>query len=91
MVEKSSALVIPYVPDPGQGPKSNLHEDGSGVDPLYQAKSRILNRTIQDIGMGRYQVKFTSFALCQNSANPSFWQWYLFAVAGFGWFAYVIS
>ncbi|THH02636.1 hypothetical protein EW145_g6719 [Phellinidium pouzarii] len=37
-------------------------------DPVYQAKARVLNRAIQDIGMGRYQ-------------------WYLFVVAGFGWFS----
>ncbi|KIJ64332.1 hypothetical protein HYDPIDRAFT_175668 [Hydnomerulius pinastri MD-312] len=37
-------------------------------DPVYQAKARILNRSIQEIGMGKYQ-------------------WYLFVVAGFGWFA----
>ncbi|EIN13088.1 MFS general substrate transporter [Punctularia strigosozonata HHB-11173 SS5] len=38
------------------------------LDPVYQAKARILNDALQDIGMGRYQ-------------------WYLFIVAGFGWFA----
>ncbi|OCF34424.1 hypothetical protein I317_03522 [Kwoniella heveanensis CBS 569] len=26
-----------------------------GVDPVYAAKARVLNRAIQDIGMGRYQ------------------------------------
>lgn len=26
------------------------------VDPVYQAKARILNQAIQEIGMGRYQV-----------------------------------
>ncbi|KIM38934.1 hypothetical protein M413DRAFT_29849 [Hebeloma cylindrosporum] len=38
------------------------------VDPVYQAKSHVLNQAIQEIGMGKYQ-------------------WYLFAVAGFGWVA----
>ena len=28
----------------------------SGVDPVYQAKARILNDAFQEIGMGRYQV-----------------------------------
>jgi hypothetical protein len=29
-------------------------EEGS-LDPVYEAKARILNKAIQDIGMGRYQ------------------------------------
>lgn len=33
----------------------DLYEDAS-IDPVYQAKARVLNRAIQDIGMGRYQV-----------------------------------
>ncbi|KAI8992844.1 MFS general substrate transporter [Trametes punicea] len=45
----------------------DLFEDGT-VNPVYQAKARVLNAAIQEIGMGRYQ-------------------WWLFAVAGFGWFA----
>ncbi|KAI0947531.1 MFS sugar transporter [Taiwanofungus camphoratus] len=43
-------------------------EEESGVDPVYQAKARILNDAFQEIGMGKYQ-------------------WYLFVVAGFGWFS----
>ncbi|CDO68083.1 hypothetical protein BN946_scf184788.g14 [Trametes cinnabarina] len=46
---------------------ADLFEDGT-VDPIYQAKARVLNAAIQEIGMGKYQ-------------------WWLFAVAGFGWFA----
>ncbi|KAJ8469354.1 hypothetical protein ONZ51_g9045 [Trametes cubensis] len=46
----------------------DIFEDDSGVDPVYQAKARILNDAFQEIGMGRYQ-------------------WYLFIVAGFGWFS----
>ncbi|KAF8654757.1 hypothetical protein AX16_003412 [Volvariella volvacea WC 439] len=45
----------------------DLYEDGA-LDPVYQAKARILNDAIQEIGMGRYQYM-------------------LFVVAGFGWFA----
>ncbi|KAF9232641.1 major facilitator superfamily domain-containing protein [Melanogaster broomeanus] len=48
------------------GPAVDLYQDGYN-DPVYQAKARILNRAIQEIGMGKYQ-------------------WYLFVVAGFGWF-----
>lgn len=29
-------------------------EDGS-LDPVYEAKAKVLNKAIQDIGMGRYQ------------------------------------
>ncbi|KAF5329762.1 hypothetical protein D9619_009282 [Psilocybe cf. subviscida] len=45
----------------------NLFEHGV-LDPVYYEKTLILNRAIQEIGMGRYQ-------------------WQLFFVAGFGWFA----
>ncbi|KLO07040.1 MFS general substrate transporter [Schizopora paradoxa] len=38
------------------------------IDPVYEAKARILNDAIQEIGMGKYQ-------------------WFLFVVAGFGWFS----
>lgn len=27
-----------------------------GIDPIYQAKARILNDALQEIGMGKYQV-----------------------------------
>ncbi|RPD62611.1 MFS general substrate transporter [Lentinus tigrinus ALCF2SS1-7] len=43
-------------------------EEEGGVDPVYQAKARLLNDAFQEIGMGKYQ-------------------WYLFVVAGFGWFS----
>lgn len=33
----------------------DLYADGYD-DPVYQAKARILNHAIQEIGMGRYQV-----------------------------------
>lgn len=29
----------------------------SGMDPVYQAKARILNDAFQQIGMGKYQVR----------------------------------
>lgn len=34
----------------------DLFGEGS-VDPVYQAKARVLNAAIQDIGMGKYQVR----------------------------------
>ena len=37
-----------------------LYEDGI-LDPIYQEKTKILNRAIQEIGMGRYQVRCLIF------------------------------
>ena len=37
--------------------QEDLYEEGS-IDPIYQAKAHVLNRAIQEIGMGRYQVCF---------------------------------
>ena len=34
----------------------DLHDEGS-VDTVYQAKARILNQALQEIGMGGYQVR----------------------------------
>ncbi|KAL7279805.1 hypothetical protein ACG7TL_006212 [Trametes sanguinea] len=34
----------------------DIFEDDSGVDPVYQAKARIMNDAIQEIGMGKYQI-----------------------------------
>lgn len=56
MDEKSTAFVLRT---PDKVPNIDLHGDESGIDPVYQAKSRILNRAIQDIGMGKYQVNAT--------------------------------
>ncbi|KAI1790843.1 MFS general substrate transporter [Ganoderma leucocontextum] len=60
---------FPVVPDLPKYANEDMFEEGS-VDPVYQAKARVLNAALQEIGMGKYQ-------------------WWLFAVAGFGWFAYV--
>jgi len=34
----------------------DIYDEGS-VDPVYQAKARVLNRALQEIGMGKYQVR----------------------------------
>ena len=49
--------LLEQLPDdtPITGPVVDLYEEGFN-DPIYQAKAHILNRAIQDIGMGRYQV-----------------------------------
>ena len=38
-----------------------LDADEAGVDPVYQAKARILNDAFQEIGMGKYQVRYVPF------------------------------
>ncbi|THH15873.1 hypothetical protein EW146_g4677 [Bondarzewia mesenterica] len=35
----------------------DLYDEGT-VDPVYQAKARVLNQALQEIGMGKYQVCF---------------------------------
>ena len=65
---------------------NDIYEDGT-IDPVYQAKARVLNSAIQEIGMGRYQVR-RAVVHSELYLIP-LPQWYLFIVAGFGWFAYV--
>jgi hypothetical protein len=38
----------------------DLHDDGS-VDPVYHAKARVLNQALQEIGMGKYQVRVSVY------------------------------
>lgn len=40
-----------------QADTENIYTDDA-VDPIYQAKARILNDALQEIGMGKYQVCF---------------------------------
>ena len=48
----------------------DMFEDGT-VDPVYQAKARLLNSAIQEIGMGRYQVRAqASSRRCRRSDHP---------------------
>lgn len=60
--------------------------DGS-IDPIYEAKACILNHAIQEIGMGRYQVHFESPYYSHFVQYAFAYQWYLFIVTGFGWYA----
>ena len=36
--------------------RANLFEEGS-VDAVYEAKALLLNRAVQEVGMGKYQVR----------------------------------
>ena len=38
------------------GNRESLDFLDDGLDPVYQAKARILNEAIHEIGMGKYQV-----------------------------------
>ncbi len=47
---------------PGDTPMPStvdLFEDGS-VDPVYQAKARLINSALQEMGMGKYQVRISA-------------------------------
>lgn len=67
--------------------EEDLFEEGA-VDAVYQAKARVLNAAVREVGMGKYQVR-CSFTVTKTR-GADFEQWYLFIVAGFGWFSCVI-
>lgn len=60
--------------DVGQHAETQDVYDEQSLDPVYQAKARILNDALQDIGMGKYQASscfvFSRFlfygALCDD-------------------------
>lgn len=39
--------------------RPDLYEEGA-VDPVYRAKAHLLSNAIQEIGMGKYQVRTKS-------------------------------
>lgn len=41
----------------------NIFTDDSSLDPIYEAKARILNDALQEIGMGKYQVSSSYLAV----------------------------
>ena len=92
MLEKSASRLDQkgeLYPDTPASSTIDLFEDGS-VDPVYQAKAHVLNAAIQEIGMGKYQVRVPSNECRRSKFQQSLGsQWWLFAIAGFGWFAYV--
>jgi hypothetical protein len=51
--EEQGKHVTHEIPSIDEAPVGVL-EEGS-LDPVYEAKARVLNKAIQDIGMGRYQ------------------------------------
>ena len=45
----------------------------AGVDPVYQAKARILNDAFQEIGMGKYQVSCVSYRCSERTDAERNW------------------
>lgn len=62
--------------------------ENDALDPVYQAKAKILNDAFQEIGMGKYQVRISPTSIVDVLRRVL--QWYLFIVAGFGWLSYVL-
>jgi hypothetical protein len=61
MSEKRSPSPAVRAVGPEGADTTNVLPEGS-VDPVYQAKAKVLNDAIQTIGMGKYQViTFTVF------------------------------
>ncbi|KAB8446227.1 hypothetical protein FH972_025209 [Carpinus fangiana] len=65
-----SSSQVAYDPRTLEGLRAEIEADAAafGVDSVYDRKSKVINKAIQDMGMGRYQ-------------------WQLFVLCGFGWFA----
>ncbi|KAI9846621.1 MAG: hypothetical protein M1838_001220 [Thelocarpon superellum] len=68
--EAGRGAELVYSPHTIEGLRTEVEEDiaASGVDSTYDRKSKLINKAIQDIGMGSYN-------------------WQLFILCGFGWFA----
>jgi len=60
-------------------------DDAPGLDRVYHAKARLLNNALQEIGMGKYQVRPQLYPPKKLPIRLP--QWWLFFVAGFGWLA----
>jgi hypothetical protein len=69
-----------------QAETEDIYTDDA-IDPIYQAKARILNDALQEIGMGKYQVGSFFFRDIGCVYLTPMMQWFLFVVAGFGWFS----
>jgi hypothetical protein len=70
------------------GARPDVLETGV-IDPVYQAKAHILNEALQEIGMGKYQVRHPYVVSYERKLMlyALLLQWFLFCVAGFGWYA----
>ena len=66
----------------------NLYKEGV-LDPVYHAKTMVLNRALQEIGMGKYQVIMTVYMASHETLDLLTYccKYMLLLVAGMGWFA----
>ena len=67
----------------------NLYKDGV-LDPVYHGKTLVLNRALQEIGMGKYQVIYILYdymAFHETLRLTYCCKYMLLLVAGMGWFA----
>ena len=70
MMEKgSSSTAVSSYTDPTQ--VIDLFAD-EAVDPVYQAKAHVLNRAIQEIGMGKYQVSCRIIVFLKPGSSLNF-------------------
>lgn len=53
------------VPSIHEAPAAVLGE--GSLDPVYEAKAKLLNKAIQDIGMGRYQWQVKKLSLTNHT------------------------
>ena len=65
VVKNTSDSADPYYVVYLQKAGEDLYEDGS-VDPVYQAKAKLLNAAIQEVGMGKYQVCGLQISMWSN-------------------------
>lgn len=67
-VKKAGGETPEEVPPIRDAPAGVL-EDGS-LDPVYEAKAKVLNKAIQDIGMGRYQWQVDNPRVLHHTDTP---------------------
>jgi hypothetical protein len=48
--------------------ETSILPEGS-LDPVYQAKAQVLNEAMQEIGMGRYQVRAKCLMYAQSQSR----------------------
>lgn len=62
--------------------KGVVEKPTSSVDPVHHAKAKLINDALQEIDMGRFQVRSSAPLLAIIHYDL---QWHLFIVAGLGW------
>jgi hypothetical protein len=48
-----------------QADTENIYDEQDSLDPVYAAKAKILNDSLQEIGMGKYQVRLSLDSSCK--------------------------